>query len=58
MLDNMLDDCNGPVAVFEHIQAKKKMMLDMVSRNELTAERYKATLESFQNKTKGYAYLY
>ena len=44
MLDNMLDDCNGPVPVFEHILAKKKMMLDMVSRNELTADRYKATL--------------
>ena len=54
ILDNMLDACDGPAAVFEKILEKKKSMLSKVSSRELTAEKYKGILDMFLKKTKGY----
>jgi hypothetical protein len=49
----MLDDYEGPIERYQQLLERKKRMLDLASRKELSAEKYKTTLELFCKKLSG-----
>jgi hypothetical protein len=53
-LDSLLDEYEGPSEKYEKMLARKRKLLDLVGRKELTAEKYKATLELYCKRLSGY----
>ena len=54
MLDSMMEEWKGSAAGYEKILEKKMKLMDLIKRKEMTADKYKATLEMYAKKLKGY----